>query len=111
MGRCCGLACSWMGAAVTAPVTAADNMTAMRRSGSQRTGFTPNNILVQGSATLLDCDNPDYSTSSYTIDAPALPFAFKCGGTTFTVWRSRVARNIQSHGLCSVTTCGPLLLC
>ena len=56
-----------------------------RRSGSQRAAFFPNNIVVQGSVNLLDCDNPDYSTMSYNITAPSLPFDITCGATTFTV--------------------------
>ena len=57
----------------------------MCRSGYQRTAFYPNNILVNASINLLDCDNPNYSTPDYSINAPALPFDISCGSNIFTV--------------------------
>ena len=57
----------------------------------QRTEFAPNNILVEDSAVLMDCDNPGYSaTTNYTIDAPSLPFDITCDSTTYTVWTHAV---------------------
>ena len=61
-------------------------LVAMRRSGFQRTAFNPNNILVDGSMNLLDCDNPNYrATSPYTINAPPLGFDITCGSNAYGV--------------------------
>ena len=67
----------------------------------QRTAFDPNDILVQGSMNLLDCDNPNYygpTAVPYLIYGPALDFDITCGSNIFTVSSQPLSRrSMPSH--------------